>query len=71
MIIKIEEYELLDIDSGPYGITIGNDGALWFTQHKANQIGRMTVNGEVTTLVVPTPDAGVLSIVSTAQGAYR
>lgn len=38
---------------------------------KANQIGRMTVNGEVTTLVVPTPDAGVLSIVSTAKGAYR
>ena len=46
--IKIDEYELLDIDSGPYGITAGKDGALWFTQHKANQIGRMTVNGEVT-----------------------
>jgi len=34
VIIKIEEYELLDIDSGPYGITTGNDGALWFTQIK-------------------------------------
>ncbi len=69
MIVKIEEYELLDIDSGPYGITTGKDGALWFTQHKANQIGRMTVNGEVTHFVIPTSDAGVLSITSTTQGA--
>ena len=46
--IKIEEFELPHIDSGPYGITAGKDGALWFTQHKANQIGRMTVDGKVT-----------------------
>ncbi|PEB61847.1 Virginiamycin B lyase, partial [Priestia megaterium] len=39
MRINIEEYELPHIDSGPYGITTGKDGALWFTQHKANQIG--------------------------------
>ncbi|MCR8869533.1 hypothetical protein [Peribacillus frigoritolerans] len=36
--IKMDEYELLDKDTGPYGITAGKDGALWFTQHKANQI---------------------------------
>lgn len=62
--------QLLDKDSGPYGITAGKDGALWFTQHKANQIGRITVNGEVTPFVVPTPNAGVLSITSTTQGMY-
>lgn len=68
--IKMDEYELLDKDSGPYGITAGKDGALWFTQHKANQIGRITVNGEFTPFVVPTPNAGVLSITSTTQGMY-
>lgn len=68
--LKIEEYELLDIDSGPYGITTGKDGALWITQHKANQIGRMTVNGEFTHFVVHTSNAGVLSIVSTTRVMY-
>ena len=64
MRISIEEYELPHIDSGPYGITTGKDGALWFTQHKANQIGRMTVDGILTHIDLPTVNAGVLSIVT-------
>ena len=68
MRIKIEEYELPHIDSGPYRITRGKDGALWFTQHKANQIGRMTVDGKVTHIDLPTVNAGVLSTTSTDKG---
>ncbi|MBD8136087.1 hypothetical protein IFR10_11080 [Bacillus sp. CFBP 13597] len=52
--IKMDEYELLDKDTGPYGITAGKDGALWFTQHKANQIGRLTMQGEITEFPIPT-----------------
>jgi hypothetical protein len=32
---------------GPNDIVLGPDGALWFTELKADQIGRMTVNGDV------------------------
>ena len=39
------------------GIKVGSDGALWFAETGANQIGRITVDGEVTEFPVPTEDA--------------
>ncbi len=39
------------------GIKVGSDGALWFAETGANQIGRITVDGEVTEYPVPTEDA--------------
>ncbi len=39
--------------SNPQGITTGPDGALWFTEAWANQIGRITVSGEVTEYPLP------------------
>lgn len=33
---------------GPYGITSGPDGALWFTEKLASRIGRMTTDGAYT-----------------------
>ncbi|HDX9590351.1 virginiamycin B lyase family protein [Bacillus sp. WLY-B-L8] len=47
MQIKINEYRLPMAELGPYGITVGVDRALWFTEHKGNRIGRMTVTGEI------------------------
>lgn len=41
--ITIQEYVVNEIDSGPYGITVGKNGALWFTEQKGNQIGRLTI----------------------------
>lgn len=67
--IKMDEYELLDKDSGPYGITAGKDGALWFTQHKANQIGRITMQGEITEYPIPTQNAEPHGIASGPDGA--
>lgn len=32
----------------PQGITVGPDGALWFTERAANKIGRLTVDGTLT-----------------------
>src|SRR5207302_4789039 len=34
--------------SGPYGITAGPDGNLWFTEYFGNRIGRITPAGVVT-----------------------
>ena len=34
--------------SGPYGITAGSDGALWFTNNGNDSIGRITADGLVT-----------------------
>ncbi|HEV2236985.1 MAG TPA: Virginiamycin B lyase, partial [Ktedonobacterales bacterium] len=32
----------------PEGITVGPDGALWFAEHSANKIGRITSGGLIT-----------------------
>jgi len=32
MSIRIKEYELPNPESGPYGITTGPDGAIWFAE---------------------------------------
>ena len=48
----------LATDSGPGSIVAGPDGALWFTEYLANNIGRITTAGAVTTYAVPTFDAG-------------
>lgn len=39
------------------GITVGSDGAIWFAESGANQIGRITVDGEVTEYPIPSEDA--------------
>lgn len=39
------------------GIKVGADGALWFAESGANQIGRISVEGVVTEYEIPTEDA--------------
>jgi hypothetical protein len=39
----ITEYPIPTTASGPNGIVAGPDGALWFTEHQGNKIGRITV----------------------------
>jgi Coenzyme PQQ synthesis protein D (PqqD) len=43
----VTDYTDSSID-GPFGITAGPDGALWFTNYYGNSIGRITTNGAVT-----------------------
>jgi hypothetical protein len=40
--------------SDPYGITLGLDGSLWFTDSTNNQIGRIATNGSFAELPIPT-----------------
>ena len=39
--------------TGPSGITVGSDGALWFTQTETGQIGRITTAGVITEFASP------------------
>ena len=42
---------------GPYGITLGPDDALWFTEIRGNAIGRITTAGVITEYPLPFPDS--------------
>lgn len=49
-------------------ITSGPDGALWFTDPKSNRIGRITVEGAVKYVKLPTPDCGPTGIATGHDG---
>src|SRR5205809_331037 len=44
----ISEFGGLTPNSFPQGITLGPDGKLWFTEHNASQIGRISTAGVIT-----------------------
>src|SRR5271170_1273471 len=44
----ITEYAVPTANSGPSGITVGPDGALWFTEGTGSKIGRVTTLGAIT-----------------------
>ncbi len=45
--LVITEYDVPTADSGPNGITVGPDNALWFTESNAKKIGRITTGGAI------------------------
>jgi virginiamycin B lyase len=46
----------------PWGITHGPDGAYWFTEYEAGNIGRIDTNGIVTEYGIPSPASAPISI---------
>ena len=54
---------------GPQWITLGPDGALWFTARTTNTIVRMTGGGGFVEYPVPTPSAGLNGITVGLDGA--
>jgi streptogramin lyase len=54
---NIQEFTLSDSNCQPFGITVGPDNALWFTEYVDNRIGRMETNG-ITTNEYALPTAG-------------
>ncbi len=66
--IVITEYPLTFSD-GPWEITPGPDGALWFTENNANRIGRITTAGIISEYTVPTANSGPLGIAAGPDGA--
>jgi virginiamycin B lyase len=67
--VNFTEYTLPASASSPSGITAGPDGALWFTEYSANQIGRITTAGAITERPVPTNLSGPQSIATGPDGA--
>src|SRR5262245_61055452 len=49
----ITEFTIPTTDSHPEGITVGPDGALWFTEFSGQKIGRVTTAGFFTEFPVP------------------
>ena len=49
----ILEYAIPTVNSGPWSITSGSDGALWFTESAAGKIGRVTSSGAFTEYTIP------------------
>ena len=45
---QITEYQVPSTNSQPYGITVGPDGNLWFTEWLTGYIGRITPAGVIT-----------------------
>ena len=48
-------------------ITMGPDGALWFTETSADRIGRITTDGQITEFPLPTDGGFPSAIVSPAS----
>lgn len=43
----------VDKDADPFSITVGPDGALWFTEPSGSKIGRITTSGVITEFPIP------------------
>lgn len=62
--LKFQDFAIPTPDSGPRAITVGPEGALWFTEAAAasNKIARITVEGDVTEFPIPTAASNPLDI---------
>src|SRR6266567_4225040 len=57
-----------DCASGPQGITVGPDGALWFTEPELDKIGRITTQGQVSEFALPIARMGPAEITAGPDG---
>ena len=64
----ITEFAIPTGGSGPYEITAGPDGNLWFTESLGNKIGRITPAGAITEFPVPTGGSNPLPIALGSDG---
>jgi virginiamycin B lyase len=51
--ITIVEFPVATAGSGPFGITDGPDGNIWFAEQYGNKVGRITPNGVITEFGFP------------------
>ncbi len=65
---SITEFPINTINSAPYGITMGPDGNLWFTESNCNKIGRITPIGSITEFTIPSSASDPTNIVAGPDG---
>src|SRR6478736_5386105 len=63
------EYPTPTNASFPWGITLGPDGNLWFTENHASKIGRITPAGAISEFNLPTGGGDPYDIVTGPDGA--
>lgn len=66
--VSIEEHAVADPAAGPYALTTGPDGALWFTLVHGDRIGRLVPGREPTSHRLA-PDSGPTVITPGPDGA--
>ena len=54
---QITEFKIPTDGSNPFGITVGPDKNLWFTEEFGNNIGRITPSGQITEFPIAAPTA--------------
>ena len=62
------EFRIPTAKSQPGYMTLGADGALWFTEIAGNKIGRITTTGEISEFSIPTPKSQPYSIAAGPDG---
>lgn len=67
--LAIARYDIPTLGAGAKGITLGADGALWFTEVGANKIGQITTAGAIAEYHILTAHSGIAGIVAGPDGA--
>ena len=62
-------HEVGSLGATPYGIAIDSDGTVWATVQGADKLGRISTDGQVTALDVPTRSSGLGDIAVDQRGA--
>ncbi len=65
----IKEFAVPTAGSLPYGICVGPDGNLWFTEYEGDQIGRITPEGSITEFFIPRATSGPTGITRGPDGS--
>jgi virginiamycin B lyase len=69
---QVTAFRVPTANSEPFSIVPGPDGALWFTELQANQIGRVTTAGAITEFPLPStlPNSNPVGIAVGADGNF-
>src|SRR5947207_605450 len=65
---RVREFPIPTVGGWPEGITAGPDGNLWFTEYSADNIGRITTQGAITTFPLPRRGRGPVGIAAGPDG---
>jgi streptogramin lyase len=67
----IEDFPIPSHGASPWGITVGRDGAIWFTEARANKIGRVDPKNpdDVQEFPLPAPNSEPRAITTASDGA--
>src|SRR5437762_1867914 len=67
--VSIREFDLPTPDARPHDPAVAPDGSLWFTEQKANKLGRLDPkSGRIREYPLPTADSGPHGLIADREG---